>query len=76
MSKSQNTLDGDGDQLLDQELDRELDEALKMTFPASDPVAIAAPGSTSRIPDSPSQRDRAAAAKPAQRADRSARRKP
>ena len=74
MSRSQNTLDGDGDESLDEELDRELDEALKMTFPASDPVAIAAPGSTSRTPDPPSQRDRAAAAKPAQRApDRSAR---
>jgi hypothetical protein len=27
-----------------QELDRELDEALKDTFPTSDPVAITAPG--------------------------------
>lgn len=29
-------------------LDRALDEALDMTFPASDPLASAAPGSTSR----------------------------
>jgi|GEM_PF-3393002 len=28
-------------------LDRELDEALEMTFPASDPVAVVAPGSHS-----------------------------
>lgn len=28
-------------------LNRVLDEALEMTFPASDPVAVAAPGSTS-----------------------------
>jgi len=27
-------------------LDRELDEALEMTFPASDPLAVVAPGST------------------------------
>ena len=27
-----------------QEIDRELDEALKETFPTSDPVAITAPG--------------------------------
>jgi len=29
-------------------LDQELDDALEMTFPASDPVAVVAPGSTSR----------------------------
>lgn len=27
-----------------QEIDRELDEALKETFPASDPVAVTTPG--------------------------------
>lgn len=33
------------------ELDCELDDALKQTFPASDPVAIGAP--TSAVPDRP-----------------------
>lgn len=32
-------------------LNRELDEALEMTFPASDPVAMSAPGSMSREPE-------------------------
>src|SRR5690606_26674642 len=44
------------DQEQDPALDLELDEALEMTFPASDPVAMAAPGSTSRGSDaSPEQ---------------------
>ena len=32
------------------EIDRELDEALKQTFPASDPLAITAPGSLEEEP--------------------------
>lgn len=38
----------DQEKLDHQKLDLELDEALDMTFPASDPLAASAPGSTSR----------------------------
>lgn len=42
------------DQLLKAELDKELDDALKGTFPASDPVAIGQPTATE--PDRPIDR--------------------
>ena len=60
---------------LDPELDRELDEALEMTFPASDPVAIVAPGSTSRVSDAPPTERRSAAASASPAPARAERRK-
>jgi hypothetical protein len=38
------------------EVDRELDEALKETFPASDPVAITAPGGPVTPDEDPKQK--------------------
>jgi hypothetical protein len=39
-----------------QEVDRELDEALKDTFPTSDPVAITAPGGPVTSDEDPKQK--------------------
>jgi hypothetical protein len=39
-----------------QEVDRELDEALKETFPTSDPVAITAPGGPVTPDEDPKQK--------------------
>ena len=38
------------------EIDRELDEALKESFPASDPVAITAPGGPVQPDEDPKQK--------------------
>jgi hypothetical protein len=39
-----------------QEIDRELDEALKETFPTSDPVAMTAPGGPVTPDEDPKQK--------------------